>query len=994
MISKPPLPTDLPLVGRERELARIRKALDAARGSRGGILVLRGQAGTGKSRLAQAARELAAQGDIRVALGRAYPVESGVPYALFADTLMPLLRELGSDTVAVLTRGRTAELSVVFPGIGGEVGPPPAEAAEFRTRLLWNFSAFMEALAARRPLLVVLEDVQWADASSLELLHFVARRVADHAVLLLLTLNDEATDTPSAVRSLLGLREAEVETVGPLEHRDTAELLERLFGVDRADIRDFTALLYGWTRGNPFFLEATLRALVESGRLRREGEVWVGWELERLELPPTVREAVSERLALLGPQARGLAELTAVAGGRALLPVLSASAGLPPEVVASGLEELCRAGVLAERVDEGVVAYDFTHPLMRETLYASVGLARARLLHARLAEALEAQLGGKAGDRAGEVAYHYSRAGSTAAADRAYAHLLVAGRNALERSANREAGSFLATALDLVDRRQVEVESAGARALVEDLARVRQRVGEYEEAGELWRRALALAAAEGDLSGVGRAHRRLGLLHHWGADFESALTEYDAGLEAAAGDPPLQARLRMARGAALQELGRPEEARADLERALALAEEAAEPALLARVHRALLMLHIFTGPPDRGREHGERALELAERAGSDLVACTALWGLAVLDGLTGRSSARLYMEQSARLAERLQSPVLRVWTAEVAVEYAAAAGDWDRALALGERTIGLARSLNQRALLPRVLVWTGLLHLARGDLERGERCVREAWELSGAAGDRPRDVHAAVPAHAGMMAFWLAAGDVPQAIRIGEAGLALADRTGYTVWAIHRLLPILGEAYAQAGDLDGLVRVSRRLRADSERLGHKLGLAWAAAGEAVVEWRSGDLERSARLLREAAEELDAIPFKADAARLRRQLAARLRDLGRREEALVELRAVHEVFARLGAQRELEKTREQLRELGARPPARSAPSGAEGLTERELEIVRLAVEGKSNKAIGKALGISPRTVGTHLSNVFRKLEVGSRGELAEAVRRGLLLEEAR
>jgi DNA-binding CsgD family transcriptional regulator len=140
------------------------------------------------------------------------------------------------------------------------------------------------------------------------------------------------------------------------------------------------------------------------------------------------------------------------------------------------------------------------------------------------------------------------------------------------------------------------------------------------------------------------------------------------------------------------------------------------------------------------------------------------------------------------------------------------------------------------------------------------------------------------------------------------------------------------------------------------------------------------------LLDSAATALEAIPWPADAARLRRQLAGRLADLGDREGALRELRRAHEVLSRLGAERELAKARDQFRELGARPPARSG-GGAAGLTGRELEIARMAAERKSNKAIGRALGISPRTVGTHLSNIFRKLEVESRAELVDLARQG-------
>jgi DNA-binding CsgD family transcriptional regulator len=137
-------------------------------------------------------------------------------------------------------------------------------------------------------------------------------------------------------------------------------------------------------------------------------------------------------------------------------------------------------------------------------------------------------------------------------------------------------------------------------------------------------------------------------------------------------------------------------------------------------------------------------------------------------------------------------------------------------------------------------------------------------------------------------------------------------------------------------------------------------------------------------LRGAAQRLETIGMVPAATRLRRHLAARLRDCDEREQALVELRHVHDVFTRMGATFELTRTREQIRELGVRPPPREAPAAVGLLSSRELEIARMVVGRQSNKSIAKALAISPRTVGTHLTNIFRKLGVETRGELEAAV----------
>jgi DNA-binding CsgD family transcriptional regulator len=202
-------------------------------------------------------------------------------------------------------------------------------------------------------------------------------------------------------------------------------------------------------------------------------------------------------------------------------------------------------------------------------------------------------------------------------------------------------------------------------------------------------------------------------------------------------------------------------------------------------------------------------------------------------------------------------------------------------------------------------------------------------------------------------------------------------------------MPLVAEAYIQLRRAEDVAEVSRKLRAEGERMRHPLALAYADTGDAMAAWQAGNIEEAADLLRGAAEGLEAIGIVPEAARVRREIAARLIELDRRDEALAELRRVHEVFGRLGARPELEKTRAQFRQLDARPPSRLVAEGTAELTGRESEIAALVAGRRSNKAVAKALGISPRTVTTHLSNIYRKLEVGSRGELVDMVREGRL-----
>jgi DNA-binding NarL/FixJ family response regulator len=204
-------------------------------------------------------------------------------------------------------------------------------------------------------------------------------------------------------------------------------------------------------------------------------------------------------------------------------------------------------------------------------------------------------------------------------------------------------------------------------------------------------------------------------------------------------------------------------------------------------------------------------------------------------------------------------------------------------------------------------------------------------------------------------------------------------------WAIHRLIPMVIEASLRTHDYDRVAALTTRLREQSTALGHRLGLAWAAAADALLaRVRDQSPDAAARLLA-AADELEAVPFVYHAAKIRRNAAQVLEADGEIEAAVRVLRRAHDVFARLGAEFELRGVRNTLRSLGVRLPLRTSPAGAGALTGRELEIARAVAKRLSNKEIGAKLDISARTVSTHLSNIFEKLGVESRGALADAVR---------
>lgn len=500
---------------------------DVANGH-GGVHIIAGQSGIGKTRLAKALAERAERDRWSVSVGRVYSVESGVPYAVWSDALMHLLRGLDNSARNVLTRGGDW-LGTICPPFARETTVDDSEGQrDGKARLLWNCTQFLTRLSEKQPLLLVLENLHVADSASLELLHFVARQVSRARVAIIGTYNETELDRNPALRdmeqSLLALGAAKLMRLDALTQNDIEQLVCDGFSVDHLPARQLARRLYSWTRGHPGFVEETLKSLVESGRLYERGGTWLGWEVEELDLPRSVRSAVTKRLELLSSDARTVGGVAAVLGARLRFNVLRLVCDLPNDAVLAALDELCRSGILveAQRSDEG--DYEFAHPIIQDVIYNALGVARTRLLHTEVARALEESFESDALVHADVLAFHFSRADADTNAGKAALYLAAAGRDALARHADKAAADYLSAALER------QPSDGDAETLIDALAQARQRLGEYDAAMALWQRARTEAEARGNLMRCAGVQRRMGLACYWSGRFEEALAHFDAAL--------------------------------------------------------------------------------------------------------------------------------------------------------------------------------------------------------------------------------------------------------------------------------------------------------------------------------------------------------------------------------------------------------------------------------------------------------------------------------
>src|SRR6266540_3727024 len=595
--------TDVPLVGRFEELGRVLAALRRAAAGSGGALLLAGEAGIGKSRLAVEALALARQRGFQTLEGAAYPLQADLAYAPVLEALRPCLAGLEPGRLAALVSG-LPDLGRLFAGLHLPPPEPLGDASLERTRLFEAVSRLVERVAAERPVALLVDDLHWADAASLELLHYLARGLEARRVLLLGTYRlDEARTHPplrALVRSLQRLGLAEELPVGGLGPEAVATLAGALLGGEPP--AELLGVLRERAAGTPLFVSALIRGMRDTGELFRSGGAWVLGSGSLTAVPAVVRDLVLARLERLDPGDRSLLELVAVAGDAASPAILGRLGGPAREELDEGLRRLRESGLVIEEPAGSELVYRAAHPLITEVAYGELPETRRRRLHADA-----------------EAADHYAAALALARADR----------------------------------------PAMVEELLERLGHTRSRAGQFEAAVAAWSEAAGWHERSGDRPAAARLRGLLALAEWDRGRFDAAEAQLAAGLEAVEGTGAdaeltdlhyvrLQLLARQVDLAGLEEEALAHLARAEVAflrgrltvarehglQALAVAERAGLSALAIAAHRHLAVTAINVGDHHRAHEYAFADLALARQTGSPTLELGARFVVLAIDLVT------------------------------------------------------------------------------------------------------------------------------------------------------------------------------------------------------------------------------------------------------------------------------------------------------------------------------------------------------------------------
>jgi DNA-binding NarL/FixJ family response regulator/tetratricopeptide (TPR) repeat protein len=951
------------IVGRGAELEALSSALDALEAGEPGWIAVEGEPGIGKTRLLDELRAFAEDRGHLVLAGGAAEFERDMPFSVWADALDAYVAAQDLTAADRFNDELAAELAGILPSLRrtGAVADPSIADERFRAHRAVR--DLLELLAAGRPLVLVLDDLQWVDRASSELLAALVRRPPEAPVLIAVAAR--RGQLPERLVAALAAPAVRRLRLAPLSEGDAG----RLLGDDLAP--GAVAELYRHGGGNPFYLEQLARA--GAGAL---AGVAPG---DGAGVPPAVAASLADELASLTAASRPLLEAAAVAGEPFEADLAAAVAELRPADGLVALDDLLARDLV--RATEVPRRFVFRHPLVRRAVYDRIRGGTKLAAHARAAAALEAR-GSPVAERARHVAV------AAAPGDEAAIGILVAAGIEAQARAPATAARWFEAALALLPaadgERQVELRVA--------LASAQRSLGELERCRATLLEAAGLLAADDGARRV-ELTARVAAVDHWLGRHDDAHERLVAAWEAL-----------------------PEKGTAQ---AVALLIELSVDGLYEPVDI------------ERAQAMGAAALEVATALGDPALIGTAAAALALAEAAAGRmaearghrdvAAAHLEALPDAELAPRLEALYYLGWAENYLERY-------DDAIARSERAIAIGRATGEGRLLVPLMLMKGYPYEMQGRLAEAVADCDTAVEIARLS-TNPHDLFWAL-FELGWARYF--SGDLDAAIAACQESARVGGRmTGGTMpsagggpgWALGVASFEVGEharAFEILDQLGGddhhqqipvercfdyenltLAALARdrpeeaddwagRAEADADRLGLELPRALASRSRAAVLLEAGHAAAAAAACERSIAAAEAIGAGLQAAFSRTLQGHALAAAGDRTAAIATWRTAEHALDAYGSVRVRDEVRRALRRFGARVeprgPATPEDSGVAALTPREREIADLVRDRLTNREIAGRLFLSDKTIESHLRNVFIKLGVSSRVEVARTIER--------
>jgi tetratricopeptide (TPR) repeat protein/KaiC/GvpD/RAD55 family RecA-like ATPase len=730
---------EVPLVDRTEEMNVLKEAVYRAVHGEGGLVFIHGEAGIGKTRLLRELGAYARSRGVQVLYGRCpalFRMDGVPPYILWKEVIKDYLGECTPEQLNRVIGFYPAEVAKLVPEISQKLKAfpqsLPISPEQEQNRLFEAVSQFITNISQETPLLVVLDDLQWTDPSSLLLLHYLARGVQKTSLLLLgayrsTDIDDKHPLTP-VLAELNRERLPQEIQLKRMSLSDVSEMIKNI--LEQEDVpEEFCKLVYDKTRGNPFFAEEVVKSLKEEETIYLEKGRWKFKEVSAIEFPKTVKNVVKARISRLDEESQNVLTMASFIGNDFTFEAMCSFTGIEKNTLLKLMDKLFKTGLIKERVIRGEGICSFADIIVRDVVYEEVSPLTRKELHGVVGRALEKVYAKTIEEHLGELASHFLESGDK---DKALGYFLKAGEKATTIYANTEAASYFQSALRMLEEKEREPQERGS--VLERLGDIKKLVGDYDACMKYWNEALLLLTGKQEKEKTAVLHRKMAnVLWDKMGNAEKAKEHHDACLKIMETEPESVENVRLHHDMAYMQWRNGDfvKALASAEKALALAERLNALDVVADACLDLACVIWSSGDYKKGREYANRGLKTALDNGYLEIAVLAYERVGGFLPPEEYEERLEYFEKGLSLAKKVGDVSRQSWFLGDLADIYGSMGKLDKAIALGEEALALDRKVGSIAYTPGFLVALGIAYQVLGEWSKSEQFYNDAVAVSG-----------------------------------------------------------------------------------------------------------------------------------------------------------------------------------------------------------------------------------------------------------------------
>jgi len=804
---------EVPLVDRTEEMNVLKEAVYRAVHGEGGLVFIHGEAGIGKTRLVRELGAYAQSRGVQVLYGRCpalFRMNGVPPYILWKEVIKDYLETCNPEQLYRVIGYYPAEVAKLVPELSQKlrVIPQsiPISPEQEQNRLFEAVSQFVTNISRETPLLVVLDDLQWTDPSSLLLLHYLARDVQKSSLLLLGAYRDTDIDSKHPLTPVLAElnRESLPQSLHlkrmPLNH--VSEIIQNI--LEQEDIpSEFCKLVYEKTRGNPFFVGEVVKSLKEEEAIYREANKWKIKEVTKIEFPETVKSLIKARIGRLDDEQQNVLTMASLVGNDFTFEALQGVTGSNEDKLRKAVDGLLKTGLLKHRDVRGEDVCSFADIIVRDVVNEEVGTYERKKLHGLVGTALEKVYAAKIDEHFGELASHFLEGGDK---DKALDYFLKAGEKAQKVYAHNEAFSYLQHALKLLEEKEASLEQKGG--VIEKLGDFKAWMGETDTCLEYWNKSLALWNQLGNKRKIAELHIKMANIL-WDAvgDKEKASEHHSAALQILEKEPESVELARLYENIShmLWRTGEIAKASHFAHKALELAERFGNAEILAECYNDLAGV---TESIEESAEYLEKGLKIAVENNCMETALRLYNNISIYYEMIGNPKKAVETRQKGfELGKTVGETSSTSWIGRTLASSYWNMGDVQKALVLLEELLALSKRTKNTVGIAQAKCYIGRIYQYLGEWGQSLQYLREGYKIA-----IDTDEYQTIAEAAAMLGeLFVEMEEYSEAEKYLNEGNSIYEKAENTMYQVYFTLPQLARLYLKKGETEKTKELIERM---------------------------------------------------------------------------------------------------------------------------------------------------------------------------------------